>query len=113
MFSSLDFKSGCHQEGMATQEDKEKTAFTTCFGLHQFEVMPFDFNVSPTVLQQLMDMVLDDLRDFTCAYLYDIIIFSETFADHFRHLQQVFDKLKEAGLKLKFSKCDFLLSKLN
>ena len=41
------------------------------------------------------------------VYLDDIIIFSKNEADHIKHIETIFQKLKAAGLKLKESKCDF------
>ena len=41
------------------------------------------------------------------AYLDDIIIFSKNEEEHLKHIKIIFKKLKEAGLKLKESKCDF------
>ncbi len=44
----------------------------------------------------------------TClVYLDDIIIYSSTIEDHFTRLQQVFERLRSAGLKMKPSKCYF------
>ena len=40
-----------------------------------------------------------------CLYLDDVIVFSETFTDHIKHLEAVFDRLKEAGLMLNPKKC--------
>ena len=41
------------------------------------------------------------------AYLDDIIIFSRNEREHLKHIQIIFQKLIDAGLKLKESKCDF------
>ena len=38
----------------------------------------------------------------------DHIIFSKTEDKHLEHLKIIFETLKEAGLKLKSSKCDFM-----
>ena len=35
------------------------------------------------------------------------IIFSKNEKEHLKHMEIIFKKLKEAGLKLKESKCDF------
>ena len=41
------------------------------------------------------------------AYLDDIFIFSNNELVHLQHLETVFKRLQDAGLKLKESKCDF------
>ena len=45
--------------------------------------------------------------DFAMGYLNDIIIFSKTEEEHLEHLRIIFERLRQAGLKLKMSKCDF------
>ena len=91
---------------------KEKTAFITHKGLYEFNVMPFGLRNAPAVFQRLMQQILgnlnqDDKPPFVSVYLDDIIIYSETFQDHLNHLQQVISRLRNAGLKLKPSKCYF------
>ena len=51
-------------------------------------------------------MVLQSYSDFAMAYLDDIIISSKNEEEHLKHIEIIFQKLKEAGLKLKESKCD-------
>ena len=46
-------------------------------------------------------------RRITAAYLNDVIIFSKTWEEHLRHVQQVLQRLDEAGLTVKMSKCQF------
>ncbi|MCW4334348.1 MAG: RNase H-like domain-containing protein, partial [Candidatus Thiodiazotropha endolucinida] len=40
-------------------------------------------------------------------YLDDIIVFSKTFDEHMAHLETVFERLEQSGLKLKAKKCYF------
>ena len=40
-------------------------------------------------------------------YLDDIIIFSKTEEEHLQHLEDIFEQLQKAGLKLKLQKCSF------
>ena len=47
------------------------------------------------------------------TYLDDIIIFSQDELQHFEHLEVVFSRLQEAGLKMKCSKCDFFKSEIH
>ena len=108
-FTSLDLKSGYWQVLM-DENDKEKTAFACHRGLFEFNVMPFGLTSAPAVFQELMVIVLQGLNHYATAYLDDILIYSETLEDHLIHLQNVFDRLREHGLKLKLKKCSFLQS---
>ena len=47
------------------------------------------------------------------AYLDNIIIFSKNEAEHLEHIEIIFKKLKEAGWKLKESKCDFFKKEIH
>ena len=48
------------------------------------------------------------LSHFAFAYLDNIIIFSKNEEEHLQHLEIIFERLLEAGLKLKRSKCSFM-----
>ena len=106
-FSTLDLISGYWQVEVSP-EDREKTAFTTPSGLFEFKVMPFGLCNAPATFQRLMDMVLAGMQWKSClVYLDDVIIVGKTFQDHLQNLREVFQRLREAGLKLKPTKCDF------
>lgn len=45
------------------------------------------------------------MKEYAAAYLDDLIIFSECWADHLAHLSAVLQWLKEAGLTVKAKKC--------
>ena len=45
---------------------------------------------------------------FAFGYLDDILIFSPDMKTHLEHMRIIFERLKEANLKLKESKCSFL-----
>ena len=55
-----------------------------------------------------MSIVLHNCESFALAYLDDIIIFSSNLEDHEKHIQQVFDCVRQHNLKLKLPKCEFL-----
>ena len=112
VFTTLDLKSGYWQVGMA-DVDKDKTAFTTRSGHWHFTVMPFGLCNAPATFQRLMDLVLDEHKyDFTLVYLDDIIVYSDTFENHLKHLDCVFNKIHKAGLTLKINKCTFAANEL-
>ena len=111
-FTTLDLASRYWQIRV-DKPSKEKTAFITHHGLFEFCVMPFGLTNAPAVFQQLMQKVLSDLktddgRDFVEVYIDDVLIFSETLAEHLQHIRLVLERLKKAGLKLKSAKCHFL-----
>ena len=104
-FTTLDLASGYWQIAL-DDEAKEKSAFCTPQGLFQFTVMPFGLTNAPATFQRLMERVLAGLQWQTClVYIDDIVLFSATIDDHLVQLQRVFDRLKDAGLKLKPKKC--------
>ena len=103
--STMDLTRGYWQVPVAV-EDKPKTAFVTPFGLFQYNVMPFGLKGAPATFQRLMDRVLHGL-EFAGVYIDDLIIFSETLEEHLTHLKTILDKLKEAGLTAKATKCTF------
>ena len=71
--------------------------------------MPFGLVSAPSTFERCIENVLRGLQWQTCLiYLDDIIIFSQTFEDHLENLTEVFKRIKNAGLKLKSSKCEFL-----
>ena len=112
-FSTLDLQSGYHQVAMHP-DSKDKTAFISHAGLYNFNVLSFGLTNAPPNFQRLMTRVLHGLDWKICLiYIDDIIIFSSNFEDHLNRLGQVFDRLREANLKLKPSKCYFANSSVN
>lgn len=107
-FSALDLKSGFWQVELE-EEDRKKTAFTVgSLGFWEACRMPFGLTNAPATFQRLMEACMGDLYLTYCLlYLDDVIIFSRTYEEHLERLQAVFSRIKEAGLKLKPSKCKF------
>ena len=89
------------------QSARDKTAFVTPFSLYQFTRMPFGLSGAPGTFQRLMDKVLTGHHGYAAAYLDDIIIHSENWEDHIKHITVVLNSLRKAGLTAKPSKCQF------
>jgi transposase InsO family protein len=107
-FSTLDLKSSYWQVELE-EEDKQKTAFRVgLLGFFECNRMPFGLTNAPATFQRLMESCMGDLYLTYCLlYLDDIVVYSQTYEEHLERLQAVFERLKEAGLKLKPSKCKF------
>ena len=105
IFSGLDGSGAFHVVPL-TNDSKEKTAFSTPFGLYQFKRLPFGLANGPSTYARLIKMVLSHIpTSIAIPYLDDTIIHSPTLDLHFRDLQQVLEAHKQAGLKLQPSKC--------
>ena len=113
VLSTLDLLSGCWQVEVK-EGDRSKTAFCKMERLFQIRVMPFGLCNAPATFQRLMDLVLSGLQWSHClVYLDDIIILGTTFKDHLCNILSILRRLREAGLKLKPSKCSFFEESLN
>lgn len=108
-FTSLDLDMAYHQVPME-DGDKEKTAFATPRGgLYHYVTMPFGLCNSPGTFQRVMEKVLAGLQwQVAVLYLDDIIVYGRTFEEHFTNLETVLERINNAGLKLKPTKCHFL-----
>lgn len=108
-FTKIDLRSGYHQVRVKP-EDVPKTAFRTRYGHYEFMVMPFGLCNAPATFQKSMNTVLGAyLDDFVVVYLDDILIFSKTKEEHEQHVRQVLQRLREAKVYAKISKCEFFL----
>ena len=70
--------------------------------------MPLSLTNAPAAFQGLMNDILRECLDrFASAFLDDIIIYSHTLEEHKRHVTEVLERLRKAGLYLKRKKCQF------
>lgn len=105
VFSKLDLMSGYNQI-LVDEADREKTAFTTRFGLFQFNVLPFGLCNAPATFMRLMNNIfMDQLDRSVIVYLDDILVFSKDEASHAAHLDWVMNKLREHSLYANKKKC--------
>ena len=76
--------------------------------------MPFGLCNAPATFQGAIQTVLAGLEWRNCfVYIDDILVVSRTFEEHLQHLEQVFDILRNANLRLKLKKCSFLCKEVS
>ena len=111
-FTKLDLRSSYWQVEME-ESDKAKTAFSVgnlCF--YECNRMAFGLTNAPATFQCLMERCMGELNLKECLiFLDDILVFSRNFEEHLERLEAALSRLKEHGLKLKPSKCEFLRPK--
>ena len=106
-FTTIDMPSAYHQVFVAP-EDMDKTAFICPRGMYRYRTMPFGLCNAGATFQRLMDIVMSGLHlDICLVYLDDIVVFAKTAEEHLQRLEVVFERLLNAGLKIKPAKCSF------
>ena len=102
----MDLRSGYYHIGLKDSA-KPKSAFVlSSLGKYQFNRVSFGLAQAPAYFQKLINDVLKGCN-FAMGYLDDIIIYSRSEKEHLEHLEEIFTRLKRAGLKLKLEKCCF------
>lgn len=104
-FCTLDLASGYWQVPL-DDDAKLKSAFVVPGGLYQFEVMPFGLSNAPSTFERLMESIFAGLQwKILVIYLDDIIVYGPTVDETLNRLEIVFQRLRDAKLKLKPKKC--------
>ena len=108
-FSSLDLASGYWQVPVA-EKDQHKTTFCTPEGgLYEFVKMPFGLTNAPATFQQLMNEGFkDDLFKHVLIFLDDLLVYSETPAEHLEHLDRVFFKIARGRIEIEAQEVRFV-----
>ena len=101
--STLDLCKGYYAIPLS-EAAKLTSTFVSPFGSFRFRVMPFGMKNAPMSFTRMMNSVLDGTEDYVVVYIDDIAVFSDTFAEHLIHLEDVFRRLEAANLKVKPSK---------
>ena len=106
-YTKLDLKDAYHRIRIRSG-DEWKTAFRTRYGHFEYLVMPFGLANAPATFQAYINRALAGLVDVTCVvYLDDILIFSKNPDDHWQHVKEVLDRLRQYQLYVHLKKCEF------
>ncbi|KAK1605555.1 hypothetical protein QYE76_029228 [Lolium multiflorum] len=93
--------------------DIPKTAFTTRYGLYEYNVMSFGLTNAPAYFMNLMNKIFMNFLDkFVVVFIDDILIYSKSEEEHEHHLEIVLETLRQHKLYAKFSKCEFWLKEV-
>jgi len=111
IFSAMDLTDAFFQVAVEP-DDIPKTAVQTPKGLYEFVKMPFGMKNAPSYFQAHIEIVLDNMRKFTIAYIDDILVFSRSYEEHLEHLTCVFDRLQEYGMIINVDKSKFFQTKI-
>ncbi|MCA9000701.1 MAG: DDE-type integrase/transposase/recombinase, partial [Planctomycetes bacterium] len=108
VFSKVDLAQGFNQFPLS-----DKAAPMTAFngprgGHYEFVGSPFGLRNLPAAFQRFMDGVLGAMSwQRACVYVDDIVVFSDTVAEHHEHLAELGRRLRQFGVCARASKCEF------
>lgn len=103
-FTLIDLNSAYHQIPL-DEESKKFTAFCTEKQLYEWNYMPFGLSSGSMSLVELLTRIFGDItHKFLYAFFDDIVIYSNTFEEHLVHVEEVFKRLRKAGLTANPSK---------
>lgn len=104
--STLDMAKGYYQVNIHP-DSIPLTAFVTPRGFFPFQMNAFGLAGAPATFQILKNTLLAEHQPYCSVYLDDIAIFSDNWEEHLQHVHDVLQTLKDAGLTLRASKCQF------
>ena len=86
------------------ESDRYKTAFTTPFGHYEWNVMPFGLKNAPSEFQNIMNEIFNPFFSHIIVYIDNVLIFSESLNQHWKHLRAFLHTIKLNGLVVSASK---------
>lgn len=94
--------------------DRKKTGFVTQNGHYHWRVLPFGMKTSSAIFQRILAGIIrrNGLSGFCVNFMDDILVFSDTFEEHLRHIELLMKAIRREGLKLKLIKCNFAQSSI-
>jgi hypothetical protein len=88
--------------------DEWKTVFRIRYGYYEYQVILFGLtNVLAMYIRLVNNLLRKYLDNYYIAYLDNILIFTETFEEHIKIVQEILQILMDVGILLKPSKCEF------
>ena len=101
--STIDFSKGYWQIPVA-KEDVHKTGFVTPDGTFVFLRTPFGMVNSGATFNRMMRKLLDGIPNVS-NYIDDVVVYTETWEEHLEVLDKLFQRIKNANLHVRPSKC--------
>ena len=104
--TSLDLNMGYYHIELSP-ESKKLCTIVLPWGKYEYQKLPMGLNNSPDIFQEKMSTLMQDL-EFVRTYLDDLLCLTKgDWNDHLEKLDSVFQRLKDAGLKVNARKSFF------
>lgn len=104
-FTRLDL-ARAYRQMKVKPECQHLLTINTPLGLFRHTRLPFGISTAPSLWQKAMAQILQGLQGVV-VFIDDILVTGRTREEHIKNLQNVLDRLRQAGLRLNRSKCLF------
>lgn len=84
--------------------DQYKIAFTVPFGQYKWNVTLFGLKNAPSNFQKIMNDIFNPFSKFIIVNIHDVLVFSTSIDQYFKHLRFFFNVIRENGLVLSKTK---------
>ncbi|MBW0505935.1 hypothetical protein O181_045650 [Austropuccinia psidii MF-1] len=103
--TKMDCMKGFHQNGVKPNSIKLLRIIFP-IGRYEYTKMPFGIKNAPPHFQRMMDTIFQEeiLEGWVVVYIDDMIIYSETWEDHVKHIERVLIKCTTINLKISLKK---------
>jgi len=111
-FSIIDLVKGYYQIEL-DKDSRKYTAFSTSHEHYQFKRVSFGLKNSGIAFQRSMQQILSDFPSKNVIiYIDDILVMTQTFEEHLTLVRKILTTLRNNGIKIKTSKCEFFKSEV-
>ena len=85
---------------------RKYTSFSTRYKRYQYNTLPMGITNAAPTFQKNMELMLSGMLWICCiVYIDDIIVYSNSFEEHLKHLEEVFKRLRRCNMVIKPEKC--------
>ena len=105
-FTELDL-SHAYEQMLVDEDSREFLTINTHKGLYRYNRLPYGVSSAPGIFQRTMEGLLQGIPS-TGVLLDNILITGPSNEEHLANIEKVFERLSDAGLRLKAGKCQFM-----
>ena len=107
-FSSIDIKDAFFQIKIESEKLRDLFSIHVLNESYRFCRLPQGFKLSPYICQLVYESILfPECEGFVAIYMDDLLIFSETLEDHWKHVNRVMEILQSENIQIGWNKAVF------
>ena len=95
-----------------TEKDRYKTTFVVLFGHYEWNVMLFGLKNASSEFQNVMNEIFNQFSYLIIVYIDDVLIYSNSVEQHWKHLNRFIETVKINGLNLSATKISLFHTKV-